>query len=525
MRTRISRLPLSLGAVLAVAGLSGAQSGIDDRTPAEKLLEEPQNLAFVGVDVYTVDAKSGKGKRIEGVTVLVEDGKFSKIGKDIDVPSSFRKVEGGVLAPGLVFAGTTAGLPRSRSPAPRMRIPIRFRGRFRFPRRSRSSTATFSPTRKVSSLVKPEDEAFAKLLRGGVTTLGIRPTKAGISGQGAVFRTAGHTSEDMLIKDEALLYVGMQSDTKTKEMLSGNFEKARKLIEERAAAKKKAEEAKKAAAKKPDAKKPAPPAKGKSPKKDSKKVPPKKEPPKKEPPKKEPPKKEPPKKEPAKQKPKEGSAKKGDKAVKPTAAKKKKEDPKIAVLARAVERKLPVLLRISGARDLLHALDALEESEFPLVVAHFFSRGATDTLDRVLPALEKRKASVILPVELAFEPQTRYYKNVVGEIMSAGIRTILVPCSNRGIRSGRVQEIQSELESLWFRIGELYRSGIPREKLFAALTYEPARLLGVEKRLGSIAKGKDANFLHFTRDPFSPASRLKRVYLEGRAVEAEKTRN
>ncbi|MFQ5503805.1 MAG: amidohydrolase family protein, partial [Planctomycetota bacterium] len=160
-----------------------------------------------------------------------------------------------------------------------------------------------------------------------------------------------------------------------------------------------------------------------------------------------------------------------------------------------------------------------------LVVAHLFSRGATDTLDRLLPKLKKRKVVGVMPAELAFKPQTRYYKNVVQELMSAGIRTILVPCSNRGFQSGRMKDIQTELESLWFRMGELYRSGIPREQLFTALSHEPARFLGVEKRLGSIAKGKDANLLHFTRDPFSPASRLKTVYLEGRAVEAEKTRN
>jgi len=54
-----------------------------------------------------------------------------------------------------------------------------------------------------------------------------------------------------------------------------------------------------------------------------------------------------------------------------------------------------------------------------------------------------------------------------------------------------------------------------------ALTLEPAAVLGVEARLGSLEKGKDANMIFFDGDPLEPSSRLKAVMLDGRFVFGE----
>jgi imidazolonepropionase-like amidohydrolase len=51
-----------------------------------------------------------------------------------------------------------------------------------------------------------------------------------------------------------------------------------------------------------------------------------------------------------------------------------------------------------------------------------------------------------------------------------------------------------------------------------ALTTGPARLLRLESRLGSIERGRDADLVFWSGDPFAPSSRVKRVMVDGNVV-------
>ncbi len=70
-------------------------------------------------------------------------------------------------------------------------------------------------------------------------------------------------------------------------------------------------------------------------------------------------------------------------------------------------------------------------------------------------------------------------------------------------------------------MGEVVNAGLDRCTALRALTLEPATVLGVEKRLGSLEKDKDANMLFFSGDPLEPGSKLEAVMLEGRIVSGE----
>ncbi len=57
--------------------------------------------------------------------------------------------------------------------------------------------------------------------------------------------------------------------------------------------------------------------------------------------------------------------------------------------------------------------------------------------------------------------------------------------------------------------------GLPRLKAYEALTIEPARILGLDDRLGSIAPGKDADLVVFDGDPLEPSSKLVYTIIDG----------
>jgi imidazolonepropionase-like amidohydrolase len=59
---------------------------------------------------------------------------------------------------------------------------------------------------------------------------------------------------------------------------------------------------------------------------------------------------------------------------------------------------------------------------------------------------------------------------------------------------------------------------VPRAAALAAVTTTPARMLGLEERVGSLAKGKDANVLVLSGEPLSSGTWVEEVILEGEHV-------
>ena len=68
------------------------------------------------------------------------------------------------------------------------------------------------------------------------------------------------------------------------------------------------------------------------------------------------------------------------------------------------------------------------------------------------------------------------------------------------------------------------REGLARDKAWRGLTAESARIAGVEKRIGSIAEGLDADFVLWSGDPLELSSSVVAVYVDGTRVFAAEER-
>src|SRR5262249_42194485 len=62
------------------------------------------------------------------------------------------------------------------------------------------------------------------------------------------------------------------------------------------------------------------------------------------------------------------------------------------------------------------------------------------------------------------------------------------------------------------------RSGIPDEEVLKAVTLNPAEMLHLEGRIGSLEKGKDADFVVLSGPPFSSYTHVLETYIDGRRV-------
>lgn len=62
------------------------------------------------------------------------------------------------------------------------------------------------------------------------------------------------------------------------------------------------------------------------------------------------------------------------------------------------------------------------------------------------------------------------------------------------------------------------RLGLPDEVAIRALTINPARIAGIDHRVGSLVKGKDADLVAWSGDPIDPRSHVRMTVVNGRIV-------
>ena len=62
------------------------------------------------------------------------------------------------------------------------------------------------------------------------------------------------------------------------------------------------------------------------------------------------------------------------------------------------------------------------------------------------------------------------------------------------------------------------RNGLSPEQALDAVTITPAQILGVDDRVGSLARGKDADLVIWTRNPLDPTADIEAVYIGGALV-------
>lgn len=74
------------------------------------------------------------------------------------------------------------------------------------------------------------------------------------------------------------------------------------------------------------------------------------------------------------------------------------------------------------------------------------------------------------------------------------------------------------LECLLLQAARSVAYGLPEQEALAAITLQPAKILGLADRVGSLAVGKDADLAIFTGHPFDYKSLCCETYIDGRKV-------
>lgn len=413
---------------------------------------------------------TGTGQIVEHGTVMFQDGEILAVGADVKPSFLARKlaVPGRFITPGLIDAGTTLALRLAPG-------------------------ANVATARAIDAFDPHAADELRAAWRDGVTAVYLpASTAAGIGGLSAVVRLGLRTElDDFVLEREAALCAtvggagqpGPLARVKVVEELRRRFQSAKdyrdawddykdnlKEYEEKLAerVKKEAATSKPAAGAGGAAKKGADEKPAEEPRAE--------------------------KKEPAK-----------DELKKPAEPAK---DRSAELLLRVLDGELRLRVEAHDPADILNVLDLAEEFGVALVL-----EGATGA-HLVAERLAQRDVPVILtapPAPLAYTggPERFARADAAARLNSAGVRVYF--------GSGALP-LPDGAPRLALRVAQATGAGFDADAGLVAMTGGAARLLGVDKKIGRLATGLQADLVVWSAHPLSPEARVERVFVGGREV-------
>ena len=185
------------------------------------------------------------------------------------------------------------------------------------------------------------------------------------------------------------------------------------------------------------------------------------------------------------------------------------DDPRMDALVPAIEGKIPVVVHAQRLDQIRDAMAWAREEKLRLVIW-----GGADAW-RAADELAKADVAVAVdsPVELPQrqdEPYDAQYANA-GRLAAAGVRVLF--------NYGGEPSDAANVRNLPQFVAAAVAFGFPKERALASVTLEPAKVLGVADRVGSIEPGKDATLIVTDGDLFDIRSHVVAAYLDGRELD------
>jgi imidazolonepropionase-like amidohydrolase len=186
-------------------------------------------------------------------------------------------------------------------------------------------------------------------------------------------------------------------------------------------------------------------------------------------------------------------------------SKRPSRDLKMDVLAKILNGEMKAMITAHTAVDIMAALRLQREFGFKMVLD-----GAAEAY-LLLDEIKKSGVPIILhPTMVRTGGDTR---NVSMET-AAMLKKAGIPFALQSGFEGYVPKTRVVL----FEAAIAAKNGLAFEDALAAITIDAARIVGVEKRVGSLEAGKDADIVLFDGDPFEYATHVCAVVVNGVVV-------
>jgi imidazolonepropionase-like amidohydrolase len=187
------------------------------------------------------------------------------------------------------------------------------------------------------------------------------------------------------------------------------------------------------------------------------------------------------------------------------ASKKPSRDLNSEMLGKLLKGEMKALIYANKATEIISAIRLAKEFNLKLVI-----EGAAEGY-RLINEIKASGAEVIVHATMArpFEDNANMTLENAAILAKAGI-----PVSIESGFEGYVPKTRVIL----YEAGVAAANEMPYDEALKAITINPARLLGLDKRIGSIEKGKDADIVLYDGDPFEYTTHVCKVIIDGQLV-------
>ena len=195
-------------------------------------------------------------------------------------------------------------------------------------------------------------------------------------------------------------------------------------------------------------------------------------------------------------------------------------DPALDAMQPALAGRLPVAFEAGLYREIVRALDMAKEFKLSPMI--------TGGIEADLAAAELKAANARVLFNVNYPTRSRALAPEAEEAARelrlrarapktpAGLAAAGVPFAFTGAGLATPADFLRN-------VARAVREGLSEEAALRALTLEAARIAGAADRVGSLEKGKIANVLVTSGDLFAEGTRIRHVFVDGRAVNIEAT--
>jgi imidazolonepropionase-like amidohydrolase len=180
----------------------------------------------------------------------------------------------------------------------------------------------------------------------------------------------------------------------------------------------------------------------------------------------------------------------------------------LEALGRVLRREIPLLVTAHRAQDIANVLRLANEFEIDVLLD-----GAAESY-LLIEEIKQAGVPVIIHPTMtrAFRETENLSYETAAKLVHAGIPVAL--------QSG-YESYVPKVRVLLFEAAIAAANGLTFDEALATITINPARILGIDDRVGSLEVGKDGDVALYDGDPFEYTSHCIGVVIDGRIVSEE----
>jgi len=197
------------------------------------------------------------------------------------------------------------------------------------------------------------------------------------------------------------------------------------------------------------------------------------------------------------------------------------ESPALAALSETMAARQPVIFEVSNDLNLVRALNIAREFNLAVMVC------GSGHEYRQLEKIKTAGVTIILPLDFPEKPKVETPEEALAVSLEALQHWELAPSNPYWLHQAGVpfafttNKLKQESDFIP-RVRRAIERGLPVSAALAALTTVPAKIVGEENRLGSIAPGKFANLVVTDGELFAEKTSILEVWIEGKRHEIKK---